>query len=37
MDIYELMRSAGEDTVEQDIVTDDMLDMLGLDTDDFRF
>ena len=33
-DIYSLMREIGEDTPEQDLVTDDMLDMAGLDPED---
>jgi len=37
MDIYELMREVGEDTVEQDMMTDDMLELAGLDADDFNF
>ena len=37
MDIYELMREVGEDTPEQDLVTDDLLEMCGLDPDDFRY
>ena len=37
MDIYELMREIGEDTVEQDMMTDEMLEMAGLEPDDFVF
>lgn len=37
MDIYELMREIGEDTDEMDMVTDDMLDMAGLDAEDFDY
>ena len=37
MDIYEMMREIGEDTPEMDLVTDDMLDMAGLDPEDFMF
>lgn len=37
MDIYKFMRELGEDTPEQDLVTDDMLDELDMDETDFMF
>ena len=37
MDIYALMRELGEDTIEQDMVTDDMLDMLEMTPEDFEY
>lgn len=37
MDIYELMREIGEDTPEQDLVTDDLLTECGLEAEDFYF
>lgn len=37
MNIYEFMREIGEDTPEMDLVTDDMLDELGMDETDFIF
>ena len=37
MDIYELMREIGEDTPEQDMMTDDMLNEMGMDETDFYF
>ena len=37
MDIYEFMREIGEDTPEQDIVTDDLLNDCGLEPEDFEF
>ena len=37
MGIYELMREIGEDTIEQDMVTDDMLDMLEMTPEDFEY
>ena len=35
--IYELMREVGEDTPEQDLITDDLLAECGLDADDLAF
>jgi len=37
MNIYELMREIGEDTPEQDLVTDDLLAECGLDAEDFSY
>lgn len=37
MDIYALMRGLGEDTIEQDMVIDDMLDMLEMTPEDFEY
>ena len=37
MNIYELMREVGEDTPEQDLMTDEMLEMAGLDADDLAW
>ena len=37
MDIYELMREVGEDTPEQDLMTDELLAECGLDAEDFNF
>lgn len=37
MDIYALMRELGEDTIEQDMATDDMLDMLEMTPEDFEY
>lgn len=37
MDIYKFMREIGEDTVEMDMCTDDLLDELDMDETDFYF
>lgn len=37
MDIYELMREIGEDTIEQDMMTDDLLNEIGLDAEDLSW
>lgn len=37
MDIYELMREIGEDTPEQDLITEDLLEMAGLDAEDLSY
>lgn len=37
MNIYDFMREIGEDTVEMDMCTDDLLDELEMDEADFYF
>lgn len=37
MSIYDLMREIGEDTPEQDLMTDDLLEMAGLTAEDLDY